>query len=85
MPPMSKITEMCTSIAHCGLEGLPDPAVAAMEARLVLKSTRAACVCLTRVVQFILSCFPGTSGKQSMHHLKDASMKQLGCVKLFML
>lgn len=40
---------------------------------------------LTRAVQFILSYFPRTSGKQTMHHPKDGSMKQLGCVKLFLL
>lgn len=59
--------------------GLPDPAV------VVGTRLGPAWALLTSAVQFILSYFPRTSGKQTMHHPKDASMKQLGCVKLFLL
>lgn len=45
----------------------------------------AACLVLARAGQFILSYFPGTLGKKTMHHPKDASMKQLGCVTWFLL
>lgn len=59
------------------------PAVA--EGRLAPRSTAPACSALTTALQFILSYFPRTSGKQTMHHFKDAFMKQLGCIKLFLL
>ena len=83
VPPVSRGTTRCASVAHRGLGGSPVPAVVVVEVRLVLKSTGPAWSALTRAVQFILSYFPGTSGKQTMHHFKDASMKQLGCIKLF--
>lgn len=83
MPPVSRITARYMSVAHHGLGGLPDPAVVAGEVRL--KSAGPAWSALTRAVQFILSYFPGTPGKQTIHHFKDVSMKQLGCIKLFLL
>lgn len=76
------------SVYECsvlGARGLARPCGTAIEARLVPKSARSAWFVLTRAVQFILSYFPGTCGKQTMHHLKDASVKQLGCIKLFLL
>jgi len=84
MPPMLRITARCMSVAHCGLAGSPDPAVAVVEARLALKNTGPAWSALARAVQFVFSYFPRTSGKQTMHHFKDASTKQLGCIKLFL-
>lgn len=58
---------------------------AVAEVRLAPRSTGPACSALTTAVQFILSYFLRTSGKQTMHHFKDAFMKQLGCIKLFLL
>lgn len=85
VPPMLRDMTRCTSIVHHGLGGSPVPVVVAVEARLVLKSVGPAWSALTRAVQFILSYFPGTSGKQTMHCFKYASMKQLGCIELFLL
>lgn len=65
--------------------GLRGSVTAMAGVRLALRSTGPACSALTTAVQFILSYFPRTSGKQTMHHFKDAFMKQLGCIKLFLL
>lgn len=67
VPPMLRGMRRCTSIVHHGLGRSPVPVVVVMEVRLILKSVGPAWSALTRAVQFILSYFPGTSGKQTMY------------------